>query len=58
MSDQTVIVEVYVREMIYIVTKVLSLTKKEPRRLVHLMRQASKKIQNLYEQTILLLGQM
>jgi len=44
--------------MIKVVSKVLCLTKKESRPLVHLMRHASKKIQNFDEQTTLLLGQM
>jgi len=58
MLRQTVKVEVYVREVISVVSKVLFLTKKQPRRMVHLMRHASKKIQNLDEQMILLLSQV
>jgi len=43
MLRQTVKVEGYEREVIPVVSKVLFLTKKEPRRMVHLMRHASRK---------------
>ena len=58
MWRQTVKVKVYVREVIPVVSKVLILTKKEPRRIVHLMKHADKKIQNLDKQMILLLTQV
>jgi len=56
MLRQTVKVEVYVREVTPVVSKVLILTKKQPRRLMHLMRHASKKISNVDEHIILLLA--
>ena len=58
MLRQTVKVEVYVWEVVPVVSNVLILTKKEPRRMMYLMRHASKKIQNLDEQMILLLSQV
>jgi len=49
MLRQIVEVEVYVREVIYISLYENVESDKEPRRLLHLMRHASKKIQNLDE---------
>ena len=49
MLRQIIEVEVCVREVIYVLTRILRPTEKEPRRLLHLMRHASKIIQNLDE---------
>jgi len=47
MLHQIVKAEDYVPEMIQVVSKMLILTMKEPRRMVHLMRHASKNTQNM-----------